>query len=166
MEDQDPEDEIPIMVLHRSRKAYIIEYGCGLALLIFLGVFYFQSIPLNAIVRNVVLVLAVISLITPELSRLFIVYEITHSKVTITKGIFQQTRKNVHFIPLGYIPEINMKQDRIQRLLKYGTIFVHGSAQNSFEIKDVDQPKKILKLIEELIEKNRLGRDGEDDRKN
>lgn len=165
MEDQDYEDETPIVVLRRSRKAYSIEYGCGIVLLVFLGIFYFQSIPLNAIVRNVVLALAVISLITPELSRLFIVYEITPSKVIIIKGIFQQTRKNVHFIPLGYIPEINMKQDRIQRLLQYGTIFVHGSAQNSFEIKDVDQPKKILKLIEELIEKNRLGRDGEDDRK-
>jgi membrane protein YdbS with pleckstrin-like domain len=96
---------------------------------------------------------------------MFLVYEITPSKVTIRHGLIEQTHKNVHFVPLGYIPEINMEQDRIQRLLNYGTIFVHGSAQNSFEIKDIDHPKKILKLIEELIEKNRLGRDGEDEKR-
>ena len=137
---EDPDDKI-LLVLHRSRKAYIIEYGCGVLLLLFLAVFYFQAIPLNSSIRIIVLVLAGISLLSPEISRLFLVYEITNTKVTITKGLFKQTKKNVHFIPLGYIPEINMKQDHIQRLLNYGTIFVHGSSQNSFEIKDVVCPK-------------------------
>ena len=162
MEEAEHDEEQPILVLHRSRKAYIIEYTCGILLLIFLLIFLLMDVELNSVVRKIVLGLAVLALLTPEISRLFMVYEITPSKVTITNGIFEQTKKNVHFVPLGYIPEINMKQDRIQRLLKYGTIFVHGSSQNSFEIKDIDNPKKVLKLIEELIEKNRLGRSGEE----
>jgi uncharacterized membrane protein YdbT with pleckstrin-like domain len=152
---EEEKQERVILVLRRSRKAFLVEYSCGILLLVLLLILYARDIALQPLVRNVVLGLALLALVTPEISRLFLVYKITSTKVTIIKGILQQVKKNVHFIPLGYIPEINMKQDRIQRLLKYGTIFVHGSGQNSFEIKDVDQPQAILELIEDLIEKNR-----------
>jgi hypothetical protein len=45
-------EEKVIAVLRRSRKAFVIEYTCGLILLIFLAVFFFYEIPLNTVVRN------------------------------------------------------------------------------------------------------------------
>lgn len=150
------EKEQAIIVLRRSRKTFLIEYLCGLFLFGLIFLFYVVGISLHPIMRNIVLGLALLAIIIPELSRLFLVYIVTPTKITIIKGLIQQTKKNVHFIPLGYIPEINMKQNRIQRLLKYGTIFIHGSTQNSFEIRDINRPQEILELIEELIKKNRI----------
>ena len=114
-----------------------------------------KGIGLSSAFQTFILLIAALAFISPEISRIMLRYRITSSKISIIKGLLKQTKKNVHFLPLGYVPEINLKQSRIQRLLNYGTIFVHGSGENSFEIKEVDHPQKILELIEELIDKYR-----------
>lgn len=144
-----------ITILRKSRKAFIIEYACTIILLSLLAALYLKGIRLPAVLNYLVLGIAAFALISAEFSRNLIQYKITESKVIIIKGIIKQAKKNVHFLPLGYIPEINTHQGRIQRLLNIGTIFVHGSAQNSFEIKDINDPQKVLELIEKLIEDNR-----------
>lgn len=149
------EDKV-ITILHKSRKAFIIEYACSLLLVSLLAATYIKGIPLPAIFIYLILGIAAFALISAELSRALTWYKITESKVIIINGIIKQAKKNVHFLPLGYVPEINTHQGRIQRLLNIGTIFVHGSAQNSFEIKDINEPQKVLALIEQLIEANRL----------
>ena len=153
MSKDEPEKEL--MVLHRSRKAFLIEYICGTLLLLFLIMIRVKGIGLSSAFQTFILLIAALAFISPEISRIMLRYRITSSKISIIKGLLKQTKKNVHFLPLGYVPEINLKQSRIQRLLNYGTIFVHGSGENSFEIKEVDHPQKILELIEELIDKYR-----------
>lgn len=145
-----------ITILRKSRKAFIAEYACTIILLSLLAALYLKGIRLPAMVNYLVLGIAAFALISAELSRALIQYKITESKVIIIKGVIKQAKKNVHFLPLGYVPEINTHQGRIQRLLDIGTIFVHGSAQNSFEIKDINHPQQVLELIETLIEKNRI----------
>ena len=84
-------------------------------------------------------------------------YRVTTSKVTIVHGLIKQTRKNVNFHPLSYVPDINLKQTVIQRLLGYGTVYV-DSQGGSFEFKEIAHPQKILGRIEGLIEKTRKSR--------
>lgn len=148
------EDKV-ITIIRKSRKAFIIEYICSFLLLGLLAATYFKGIRLPTIFNYLILGIAAFALLSAELSRALTLYKITGSKVIIIKGLIKQAKKNVHFLPLGYIPEINTHQGRIQRLLNIGTIFVHGSAQNSFEIKDINDPQKVLELIEQLIEENR-----------
>ncbi len=151
------EDEKVLMTLRRSRKSYLIEYVCGLFLIVLLLILFARGAAVTKNVVYLVLSIAVLALISAEIARFFSSYTITQQKVIITKGLIKKQTKSVHFIPLGFVPEINLKQGRIQRLLDVGTVFIHGSGENSFEIKDVDNPQRILELIEELIEKNRRG---------
>ncbi len=152
--EMEKEDKV-ITILRKSRKAFFIEYICSFILLVLLIATYVKGIRLPAIFNYLILGIAAFALFSAELSRALTKYKITENKVIIIKGIIKQVKKNVHFLPLGYIPEINTHQGRIQRLLNIGTIFVHGSAQNSFEIKDINDPQKVLELIEKLIEDNR-----------
>lgn len=151
------EEEKTLMVLRRSRKSYSIEYACGLFLIVLLLILFARGALVAKSIVYVVIGIAAIALISAEIARLFTSYTITDKKVIITKGFIKQQTKSIHFIPLGFVPEINLKQGRIQRLLDVGTVFIHSSGENSFEIKDVDEPQRILELIEELIEKNRRG---------
>jgi len=148
-------EEKVITILRKSRKAFLIEYACSFVLLALLGTLYLKGIRLSSMFTYLVLGIALFALISAELARALVWYKITSNKIVIVKGFIKQSKKNVHFLPLGYIPEINTHQGRIQRLLNIGTIFVHGSAQNSFEIKDVHNPQQVLVLIERLIEENR-----------
>ncbi len=150
-------DDKILMVLRPSRKAYSIEYACSFFLLLLLGALFLKGVAVVNSISYLVSGLALVALLSAEIARLLSTYTITQQKVIITKGFIKQQTKSVHFIPLGFVPEINLKQGRLQRLLNYGTVFIHGSGENSFEIKDVDDPQRILELIEELIEKNRRG---------
>ncbi len=154
-EEPEKEQEELIAKLYKTRKAFLIEYGCGIVLLGFLLVSYLIANPPG---RNVALFMGALSAIflaSAEVGRIFTRYTITTEKIVVVKGLIKQSKKNVHFIPLGYIPEINLKQNYLQRILGYGTVFVHGSSENSFEVKDIDNPQQILQIIEDLIEKNR-----------
>ena len=148
-------DEKVLLVLRRSRKSYSIEYACAAFLIILLLILFARGTVVAKSIVSVVIGIAVLALVSAEVASLFSSYTITQQKVIITKGLIKKQTKNVHFIPLGFVPEINLKQGRIQRLLNIGTVFIHGSGENSFEIKDVDNPQRILELIEELIEMNK-----------
>ena len=120
------EPEKVLMILHPSRKAYLIEYTCGVVLLIVLLFLSIQGIFLRPMVRNVVIGLAFFAIIVPECFRFLICYKITNHKISITKGFLKHSKKNVGYLPLAFVPDISMKQTRIQRILDYGTVFVEG----------------------------------------
>ncbi len=151
----EPMPEEFITELRKTRKAFLIEYSCSAILLGFLAISHLIGNPPGKNITLFVVLLGALFLVSAEVGRVFTRYTITSKKITVIKGIIKQNKKDVHFIPLGYIPEINLKQNYVQRILGYGTVFIHGSAQNSFEIKDVDNPQLVLQIIEELIDKNR-----------
>ena len=156
MENFAEDDNATIEVLRKSRKAYIIEYSCTVILLFLLFTTYYKGIFLKSILQYFVVGLAATAFLSAELSRILTYYKITPKKVVIVKGIIKQNKKNVYFHPLGFVPDINVKQNRIQRILNYGTIYVKVSGQeNSFEICDINRPQKIMNLIEDLISKNK-----------
>jgi membrane protein YdbS with pleckstrin-like domain len=143
-----------LLTLRRTRKAFIVEYTCGFILIFLLGVLYVRGVRLTSLANSFVLGMAAVSIGAVELSRLFVRYTFTPSKLVITHGLIKQQKKNVYFHPLAYVPDINMKQSRLQRLLNYGTIYVAGQGDATIQIKDVDRPHKVLQFVEELVNKS------------
>ena len=143
------------LIFKKTRKAFLLEYFCGLLLIGLVSYSYFFNLITDSILTLPVLGMGLICLGAAELPRWRYRYKITGDKVTITKGIIMKHRKHVYFHPLGFVVDINVKQNMIQRLLNYGTIYVKGSAENSLEITDTTSPHQIMEIIEKLIEKNR-----------
>jgi uncharacterized membrane protein YdbT with pleckstrin-like domain len=139
--------------LKKTRKAFLIEYGCGIFLILLFFVALSKGLP--NYFNKTLLIIGLISFASAEFSRNLVRYQITTEKVIITKGIIQKHKKNIHFHPLGFVPDINVKQGFIQRFLNYGTVFVQGGTENQLEIKDINNPNKILKILEENIDSNR-----------
>ena len=150
-------DEEVLMVLRRSRKAFLIEYSCGFLLLILLGATYLKGIQLPLFISYPIMGIGITSLAIAEISRIFLRYIITNEKISIVRGFLKQTKKNINYHPLAFVPDISMKQNRIQRVLNYGTVSVE-SGTSSFEIREVDNPERVMGLLENMIEKTRTKR--------
>ncbi|HIG93021.1 MAG: hypothetical protein QT02_C0002G0063 [archaeon GW2011_AR9] len=148
-------DEQILMVLRKSRKAYLAEYLCGVIILGLLVGLAAKGVLLPALPRNLTLGFALFCLGFAEVKRLFLRYKITPTKVITIHGFIKQTKKNIYFHPLAFIPDINIQQSRAQRILNYGTVFLSGSGTGSLELKDVDSPQKVMEIIEGLIEQNK-----------
>ena len=138
--------------LTTSRKGYIIEYVCAavLILLPLLTSTQGHALPKNAL-YGVIGAGAMILMYT-EISRIYTRYTITDKKIIIANGLLRQDKKNVYFHPLAFVPDINVEQNILQRLLNVGTIAVRSSEVNSFQIQNIDNPLQIAQEIEHLIE--------------
>ncbi len=149
------EEDVILFNLKKTRKAFLLEYLCGIFLLIVLLIVHQKDDVLTPGAEYFVLGLALVSLVSPEIYRVMHRYKITPSKLIVINGLIQQQKKHVYFYSLGFVPDINVRQSRFQRLLNYGTIFMHSSGIGSFEVKDVNTPHKIMEELERLIEKNK-----------
>lgn len=149
-----PKEKV-VVKLKKSRKAYAVEYFCGVFLFILLIVALVKGVRFPAVFIYVVVGISFFSTGIGEYSRQLTRYTITNLKIIISHGIIMQSRKNIYFQPLGFIPDLNIKQTRMQRLLNYGTVYLRGNNENAFEIRDVDNPESVLRIIEEWIEANR-----------
>ena len=148
------DQNICLTTLRRSRKAFLLEYSCSVILLLLLAIFSRKSIEMWAGFQYFVLGLALFFVVYAEFTRLLIQYRIMPQKAIIVNGIIKQSKKNIYFHPLGFVPDINIKQTRVQRILNYGTIYVQGGS-NPFEIKEINHPLQVMDFLEELIEKNK-----------
>ena len=135
-----------LKTLRRSRKAYIIEYLSGALILLLTAGLYGKGIILPKPIYYFAVGFSFFSIGSAEFSRLFLRYKITSEKIIIIKGLLKQSKKNVYYHPLGFIPDINLKQDRVQRVLNFGTIFVDAGG-NSFQMKDINKPHKVMEMI-------------------
>ncbi len=150
--------------LKKSRKALFMEYLCGIGILVFLYMLYNKGIIIPPELRYLVIAFSLSTIGYAELSRFFLRYRVDEDKITITHGIIKQDKKNVHFHPLSFVPDINVRQGILQRLLNYGTIYVKSGGEKAFEIKDVNHPQMIMNIIESLIEKRRRGGESDDNK--
>jgi hypothetical protein len=146
--------EKTLYILRKTRKAFIIEYICGGFLILLLLVSIIKGSFQN--IGYFIGILGLIAIGSAELSRILTRYTIKESKIVITKGLIKQVKKNVYFHPLGFVPDLNIKQSRLQRVMNYGSIYLKEGQNSTFEIKDVNGPQKIMNVIERLIEKNRV----------
>lgn len=151
----DRKEEI-LCVLHRSRKAFLVEYFCALVLVGSVFIAPAKGIVLPPLVSQIILGLGIVTISFVELGRLLVTYTISKTKITITQGILKQAKKTIYYHPLSYVPDINVHQSRLQHLLDFGTVFIKaGGDDNTFEIKDVNDPNKVMEIIEKLIDETR-----------
>lgn len=151
------EPEEILTILHRSRKAYLIEYTCGIILLSLMIATSLRGMKFPSPITYFIFGLGLFSICFAEGSRALLSYIITTEKISIVRGIIKQTKKNINYHPLAFVPDISMKQNRIQRLLNYGTVSIE-SGSSTFEIREVDNPKIVMELVEKMIEKTRAKR--------
>lgn len=147
--------ELPLS-LKKSRKAYFIEYSCGFILLLILLVIKLKGWNAPQTMIYYIGGIGIFAIGYAEFARSITRYKITESKIIIAHGFIKQDKKNVYYQPLGYVIDLNVKQKHLQRILNYGTVYLKAGGESSFEIKDVDRPQRVLELIEQLIEENRL----------
>ena len=150
------EKEEALLKLRKSRKAYLVEYGCGALMLGSLLVAGAQGITLPSLFQYVAGSLGIISIGSAEWRRIITRYSLTPSKLIITHGIIKKKQKNVYWHPLGFVPDLNTHQGHVQRILNYGTIFVsEGTGEGPISIKDISSPHKVMSVIEQLIDDSR-----------
>ncbi|MBT5342818.1 PH domain-containing protein [Candidatus Woesearchaeota archaeon] len=138
----------------RSRKAFLLEYFCGSFLLALLVISFIKGIHLKPEIHYLILGLGVSTIASVELSRLMLSYKIMPDKLTVSEGLIKQDKKNIYFHPLGFVPDIDIKQGRMQRILNYGSISVTMGGEQ-FMIKDLNRPHQIMEIIEDLIEESK-----------
>ncbi|MDP3699011.1 MAG: PH domain-containing protein [Nanoarchaeota archaeon] len=154
MDNPDQDDEKIVVTLRHSRKSFLVEYTCSLFLLIMIIFSLFEGGNL-AKVAFPFLVLSVFGFASTEVRRFYgDRYNIMQTKLSVIKGIFRIRKRNIYYQPLGFIPDFNIKQTLPQRMLDYGTVFVHVG-NTVLELKDVDNPHEVLKMFERLIEETR-----------
>ena len=148
-------DNKVLHVFHKTRKAFVLEYTCGVVLLLLILATKLTGIVLPKLVTYLVILIGFGIILLGEFLRIITTYKLTAGKIMITTGIIKQNKKNVYFHPLAFVPDLNIKQGRVQRLLGYGTVFLQAGPNTTFEIRDVNYPHKVLKIIEESIERNK-----------
>lgn len=148
-----------MIVLRKSRKSFLPEYFSAIMLLVLLGIIHLKGTAVSLLSHYLIFGLVFLSVSSAEISRMMHKYIITESKITVIDGIIKQRKQNLYFFSLRFIPRINLKQGRIQRLLDYGTIYVEEANSNKFEIKDIDNPHKIMSQIEEWSGINKKGKE-------
>jgi uncharacterized membrane protein YdbT with pleckstrin-like domain len=144
-----------LLKLRKSRKAFLVEYICG---------FFLLGIVLLMVLKNydktsylfVGMVLATLFIfLSVEMMRIMTRYSITKTKIIIIHGLIKQLKKNVYYHPLAFVPDLNVKQSRLDRLLDIGTVYLKGGGnENTFELKDISNPHRALEMIENLIDDN------------
>ncbi|MBR9683848.1 PH domain-containing protein [Candidatus Woesearchaeota archaeon] len=144
--------------LMKTRKAFIPEYLAGLFLIVLLLIFQYKEIALSVNVKYFVGGLALFSLVSPEITRWMHRYHITDSKLIIISGLIKQHKKHVYFYPLSFVPDLNVRQSRLQRIMNYGTVSIRMSVAEWAEVKDVNSPHKIMKILEDRVEYNKRHR--------
>ena len=144
-------------ILHsfkRSRKAFLAEYFCSFFLLTLLVISFVKGINLKPEIHYLILSLSISAIASVELSRLMLSYKILPDKLVVSEGLIKPDKKNIYFHPLGFVPDIDIKQGRMQRILNYGSISVMMGG-NHFIIKDLNKPHQVIEIIEDLIEESK-----------
>ena len=144
-----------LLLLRHSRKAYLVEYICSLFLFGLIFAALLKNVDLPAKVLYSLSGLSLLGIASTEIRRYSgDRYKIMPTKLSVMKGVLKIKKKNVYYQPLGFIPDLNIKQTALQRLLGYGTIHLQVG-NNTLELKDIDYPHQVLELLENLIEEAR-----------
>ena len=82
-----------LLTLNQSRRAFLLEYCCGIFLLGLVSFFTYKKIYLNAELTYFILGLALFSICSAEISRLLHRCKMTPSKLVIINGLIKQDKK-------------------------------------------------------------------------
>ncbi|MBI2668750.1 PH domain-containing protein [Candidatus Woesearchaeota archaeon] len=141
-------EERVLMDLCRSRKAFLVEYGCAGFLLFGLGVLQWEGIAGSAILTRFILAVVVVVILAIEVTRFSHRFIVTNSKVMICDGLIKRSKKHLF---LSSITDVDVNQKVSQRLLGYGNLHIKSSSGQILEAKDISNPGQTMERLEELI---------------
>ena len=154
MSETNSQEEI-IVTLRHSRKSFVLEYVCSFFLLILVLLSLFKGGSLSRLTMPF-LGLGLFGVVSTEVRRFYgDRYTIMRTKLSVIKGILKVRKRNVYYQPLGFVPDFNIRQTFFERLMGYGTVFVHVG-NTVLELRDVDNPHEVLNMFERLIEETRM----------
>ncbi|HLC88698.1 MAG TPA: PH domain-containing protein [Candidatus Nanoarchaeia archaeon] len=143
--------EEALIKVNISRRAFLPEYACILALIFILGYSRLNQIVLPRRFNYFIVALIFLIIISTELIKASQRATITASKVLIFDGLLKQTQKHI-WIPS--ITDVDIHQNPLQRLCKYGDIHLRSaSGEQTLRLRNVANPVQVLGRLEELIEK-------------
>ena len=153
-----------LLTLRHSRKAFLVEYLCSLFLFSLWFIAFMKNVDMPKEASYLLSGLSFLGLAGTEIRRYFgDRYKVMPTKLSVVKGVLKIKKKNVYYQPLGFVPDLNLKQTVLQRFLGYGTVYLQVGNSN-LELRDIDNPHQVLELLENLIEEarksQRLGRLG------
>jgi membrane protein YdbS with pleckstrin-like domain len=144
------DDDKPLMNLSRSRKAFSIEYICATFLLSLPLIAIWKGVSLTPFYSIVPLGVAGTVIGMSELSRYVHRSNITENKILIVDGLVKMRKRHVF---ISAINDVDTKQTRLQRLLGFGNVHVRTASGEELELRDINNPERVMEKIEELIAK-------------
>src|SRR3989338_11069460 len=148
------QEEKIIVTLRHSRKSFLLEYSCSIFFLALVLFSLFKGWNLSKMALPL-LALSVFGFASTEIRRFYgDRYNIMQDKLSVVKGILKVRKRNIYYQPLGFVPDLNIRQTFFERLLGYGTVFVHVG-NTALELRDIDNPHEVLKMFERLIDETR-----------
>jgi len=142
-----------VMKAKTSRKLYIPYYVMVLILLGFISYIKYNDLAINdyAFWGAVIFSFFVIKFV--EIHRLSDSYEIHHDVLVHSQGIFNKKIKSVDFFAIS---DLDVTQNILQRILNFGDVNVRLFSKDSTTyIKNITNPKKFARVLEENISKRR-----------
>ena len=140
-----------IVNIWSTRRAYFLEYGCGIVLFALLFIAFQKGLGLHPYINYTVVGLGLIAAGSAEYTRFFgDRYKLGNEKLVMINGLINVKKKNVYYHPLAFVPDMNVHQSAWQRALGYGTISVTVSGE-MFQLKNVANPNHVLDLLENKI---------------
>lgn len=144
-------EEKILMDLRKSRKAFIIEYFCVAIFLALVVLGNIQKISLPKGISYLFLIAIAAIIISIETSICSNRYQIKETKVTIIRGILNQNKSHIF---MDAITDVDLRQNYLQRLLKYGDLHIRSSSgMITLELNAIEMPQEAMEKLEELIEK-------------
>lgn len=105
--------------------------------------FFFSLLTWMTIVFPIILILlAIINVVTTELA-------VTNKKVIGKTGFISRTSID---LPLSKLESINIHQDILGRVFRYGTVSIHGVGGSNVKIPYIKHPLDFRRVVMRLVE--------------
>lgn len=142
-----------LIKLRKSRKRYSLYYLmaiCVAGVIVYLKISGFK-ISTTALIVSAVFIAAVIKF--TELDRFSDWWGITETSIVESRGLLG---KNIRRVGFPSVSDLSLEMPLFKRILNYGDIHVRMfSGEDNMIIKDVNNPEKFLKKIQERVMENR-----------
>ena len=148
--------EKPVFHGRPVRSYYLKEYALAFVLLLTVVALWVMGLSPFILFVYGAIALAGFLVFIAEFSRMRSYYRITPSHVILEEGIIARKRKS---FSMANVSDISVRQNYVQRMLKYGTVMVGSSSGREFMSLNlrVRNPRTLAAEIEGLIKKYDMG---------
>lgn len=152
-------DSETIMKARTSRKLYLPLYVMVFILVIVVIYLKTSGLSVNSLAFMGVLIFSIVSFLFIEVHRLRDLYEINPNSLVHSHGILNKRVKSVDFFAIS---DSDVSQHLFQRMFNFGNVNVRlfSGKDSATSIKNINNPRKFARFLEESMNKKRKERGG------